>query len=241
MFLLPERLFEPTHTGRKCRIEAHFCLYSLEAVNHRRVVATAEYGTDISQCHAQYLTTEVHGNLAWLDHLFRTALARKRLWCNTPLSRYPTGDDRGVSRWSARARRLERQRFPREIERNWAILERGIRQQAREGALHRAHVLRDLVGDERDHIIGNRRPVRAEFDFFAEDRVTMLDVRARHIGDFSPSETAYQLVVEARRLRCAIARHHDLATARMEHGERFGECILRGATARENVDVVDQQ
>ena len=76
MFLLPERLCELPNTGRKCRIESHFCLYSLKAVNHSRVVASPENGPDVGQRHAQYLTTEVHGDLAWLHDLFRPALGR---------------------------------------------------------------------------------------------------------------------------------------------------------------------
>ena len=96
---------------------------------------------------------------------------------------------------------LVAKRLAGEFDRDRTVLERGVGEEFDDRPLELADVGADVVGDEVEHIIGDRLLEMILFRLAAEDRDPMLEVGLTDIGDHPPGEAAREAGLELRDLR----------------------------------------
>ena len=80
-----------------------------------------------------------------------------------------------------------------------------VRGDADQRAFELAHVVDDVVGDERQHVVGDAVEVLG-LGLLAEDREARLELRRLDVGDQAPLEAAAEPVLDASRSTSAAGR-----------------------------------
>ncbi len=117
----------------------------------------------------------------------------------------------------------------------------GVRRHPDQRALELSDVVDDVVGDERQHVVGNAVEVLG-LGLLAQDREARLELRRLDVGDQPPFEPAAQPVLDGRDgLGRPVRRDDDLAAPAVQVVERVEELLLELLGALEELDVVDEQ
>ena len=120
--------------------------------------------------------------------------------------------------------------------------ERGEEQQLDDAPLELADVRPDVLGDEAEHVVGDRRLEVVLLLLLAQDGDPVLEVGLLDVGDHAPLEPRHQPRLEAGDLlRRPVGGEHDLLAGFVERVEGVEELLLGRFLALEEVDVVDQE
>ena len=120
-------------------------------------------------------------------------------------------------------------------------MQTGIRRDADQRSFELAHVVDDVVGDERQHRIGNAVEVLG-FGLLTQNREPSLELRRLNVGDEPPLEPAAETVFDrGDRLRRPVGGDHDLRAAPVQVVEGVEEFFLELLGALEELDVINEQ
>ena len=209
------------------------------------MIAAAERRADLDQLHAEHLAHEEHGHLPRHCQVLRSRFGAESFRGDAPLLGHGILDR--VARQPSGSGRRERtqlvpQRIARQLDGDFLVLERRIRQEFDDGSLELADARPDILGDETDHFFRKRHLEMVDGGFLTQDRDTMLEIRRLDVRHHSPLEPAHETRLEAGDFRGRpIARQHDLSARLVEGVEGMEELFLCRLLTLEEMDVVDEE
>ena len=137
---------------------------------------------------------------------------------------------------------LVRQRITGQLDRDLAILERREEQQLDDAAFQLADAGPNVLGDETEHVIGNRELEMILLRLLPENRDAMLEIGMADVGDHAPFKPRDQPVFETwNLLGLPVGRQHDLLVRLEQRVEGVEELLLRHFLAFQEMDVVHQE